>query len=64
MLSPTLLAALLQQFALPEIMAWLHELHSQGRVVTEAEALAKLNTDIDSGNAAGLAFLQAHPPSA
>ena len=59
-LPPLIFAALLQQFALPELARWLAELHAAGRVVTEAEARAKLGMDIDDGDAAGHAFLQTH----
>lgn len=61
---PLLLAALISQVGVPELARWLAELHSEGKVVTEAEALAKLELDVDTGNALGLTFLQAHPPSA
>lgn len=59
-MSPTLLAALINQFAVPEILRWLAQLHSEGRVVSEEEALAKLQMDADVGNAAGAAFLRSH----
>ena len=60
-MSPVLLAALINNVGIPELTRWLADLHSQGRTVTEADALAKLGLDADSGNAAGLAFLAAHP---
>jgi len=60
-LSPVLLGALINQIALPELGRWLAQLHAEGKVVTEAEALAKLGLDVDAGNAAGAAFLAAHP---
>ena len=60
-MNPVLLAALVNQIALPELTRWLASLHAENRVVTEEEALAKLNTDADAGIAAGLAFLAAHP---
>ncbi len=59
-MDPLLLAALIQQIAIPELARWLAELHADGRVVTEEEALAKLGMDVDAGNAAGLAFLETH----
>jgi hypothetical protein len=59
--NPLVVAALVNQVALPELTRWLAELHAEGRVVSEAEALSKLGLDVDGGNAAGLAFLQSHP---
>jgi hypothetical protein len=58
--NPLILAALINNIAVPELAAWLAQLHAAGKTVTEAEALAKLGTDVDSGNAAGLAFLSTH----
>ena len=60
-MSPLLLAALLNNIALPELSRWLQSLREQGRLVTEAEALAKLGMDVDAGNQAGLQFLATHP---
>jgi hypothetical protein len=60
-MDPTLMAALIGRIAVPELMAWLDRLHQAGKVVTEAEALAKLELDVDQGNAVGRAFLAAHP---
>ena len=60
-MNPVLLAALISQVAVPELARWLAGLHAEGKVVTEAEARAKLNMDIAAGDAAGLAFLQSHP---
>lgn len=57
---PLLLAALIQQVGVPELTRWLGELHAQGRVVGEAEALEKLGMDVDAGNAAGQAALARH----
>lgn len=56
-MSPRLLLALLTQVGVPELQRWLADLHAQGRTVTEAEALAKLGTDVATGNAIGQAFL-------
>lgn len=56
-LNPIILAALINNLAIPELARWLAELHNAGRTVTEAEALAKLALDVDAGNAAGRAFL-------
>lgn len=60
-MDPVILAALLNNVAVPELGRWLAQLHAAGKVVTEAEALAKLGLDVDSGNAAGHAFLDTHP---
>jgi hypothetical protein len=60
-MDPTLMAALIGRIAVPELMNWLDRLHRDGKVVTEAEALAKLRLDVDEGNAVGKAFLAMHP---
>lgn len=59
-LPPLLLAALINQLGAPEFMRWLISLHETDQVITIEVALAKLNMDIDQGNAAGLAALAAH----
>ncbi len=60
-MAPELLAALITEIGIPELTRWLAQLHSAGKMVTEAEALAKLNMDIDTANASGQAFLDSHP---
>lgn len=60
-MNPLILGALLNEIALPELNRWLQSLHAEGKLVTEAEALAKLNLDVDEGNALGIAFLKSHP---
>ncbi len=60
-LAPALLGALLNEIAIPELVRWLTGLHADGKVVTEAEALAKLNMDAATGDAKGRAFLETHP---
>jgi hypothetical protein len=62
-MSPLLLAALINNFAIPELSRWLASLHEEGRVVTEAEIMAKLNADADEVTRIGLAFLDSHPPT-
>lgn len=62
-MNPLLIAALINNLAIPELSRWLAQLHADGRMVTEAEALAKLNLDVDEGNAAGEQFLSSHPES-
>ncbi len=60
-MSPELLAALILRIAIPELTAWLAALRADGKLVTEEEALAKLEMDVDAGNAIGGAFLDSHP---
>jgi hypothetical protein len=60
-MNPLLLAALISNIGIPELASWLKSLHSAGEVVTEEAALAKLEMDIDEGDAAGIAFLATHP---
>lgn len=62
-MNAAILAALISQIGVPELLRWLASLHAEGKVVTEADALAKLGMDVDEGNAAGEAFLAAHPQS-
>jgi len=62
-MSPLLIAALINNIAVPELGRWLAQLHADGKLVTEAEALAKLDLDVDEGNAAGAQFLSSHPAS-
>ncbi len=59
-MNPLIIAALINNIAIPEIGRWLAELHAEGRVVTEEEALRKLALDVDAGNQAGRAFLDSH----
>lgn len=57
-LKASLLASLVDNVAVPEILRWLAQLHSEGRVVTEAEIAAKVGHTLDSGDASGRAFLE------
>lgn len=61
-MSPVILAALISQVGIPELQIWLAQLHAEGKVVSEDEALAKLHLDVDSGNALGLTFLEQTKP--
>lgn len=61
-MDPVLLAALIQQVAIPELLNWLRLRHAAGATITDAEILAKLNVDADTGIAKGKAWLAAHPP--
>jgi hypothetical protein len=63
-MNPVLLAALIQQVAVPELLNWLRNRHASGAVVTDADILAKLGLDADAGIMRGLAWLAAHPPVA
>lgn len=60
-MNPLLLAALIGQIGIPELARLLRDLHSEGKVLTEEEALAILDMDVEEGDAAGKAFLAAHP---
>ena len=59
-MNPLILGALIQNIAAPELARWLASIHAEGRVVTEADALAKLELDADPAIASGLAFVKAH----
>jgi len=54
-MNPVLLAALLQQFVLPEVMAWLAS--RKGTTITDADILTKLGVDEATGISIGEAFL-------
>ncbi len=56
-MSPLIIAALIEQLGVPELLRWLNSLHASGQVITEQAALDKLNLDVDAGNAAGAAFI-------
>jgi len=56
-LNPALIAALVQQVALPELMAWLAS--RKGTTLTDADIIAKLGVDEAAGIAQGEAFLAA-----
>ena len=61
MLSPALLIALIQNLAIPELVAWLHSRHNAGQPLDDAAILAKLGVDADGGIALFEAWLAAHP---
>lgn len=63
-MSPSLLAALINTIALPEITIWLRSLHASDTPVTDDMVLAKLQTDAQIGPDVGLAWLAAHPDPA
>ena len=60
-MNPLILAALITEIGIPELARWLAELHDGGELVTDDQALAKLDMDVDEGNAARQAFLDSHP---
>ncbi len=60
-MTPALLIALLQQIAIPELMAWLKSRHDAGQTIDDAAILEKLQMDADAGIAAGEQWLKDHP---
>jgi len=56
-----LLAALINQVAVPELTRWLASLHAASTPLTDADVLAKLASDTNLGETVGLAWLAAHP---
>ncbi len=62
-MDPVLLAALITQIGIPELMRWLQNLHAENKVITAEEALTKLGRDLDDGDAQALAALASHQPS-
>ena len=60
MLAP-LLIVLLQQVAVPEVIAWLHARHAAGLPIDDAAILEKLGVDANGGIALFEAWKAAHP---
>lgn len=60
-MNPALIAALIHNIALPEILAWLRSRKDSGQIITDADIIAKLQLDADEGIAIGEAWLAAHP---
>lgn len=60
-MSPLLLAALIQQVAVPELTRWLQSLHASGTPLTDAAIIQKLASDTNLGEQIGLAWLASHP---
>ncbi len=60
-MNPALIAALIQEVAIPELMAWLKSKQAAGEPIDDAAILAKLNMDADAVIAKGNAWLAAHP---
>ena len=60
-MNPLLLAALIEQVAIPELTRWLASMHAAGTVVDDKAIIAKLASDTNLGEQIGLAWLAAHP---
>lgn len=60
-MNPALLAALINQVAIPELTTWLRSLHANNTPLTDAMILQKLITDTDLGTQIGNAWLASHP---
>lgn len=61
-MNPAIIAALLQQVVIPEILAVIRAHHNAtGNLPTDAEVQAALSTDTAAGIAIGQAWLAAHP---
>ncbi len=56
-----LLAALINEIAIPELTAWLRSRHAAQQPVTDADVIAKLLTDTALGEQIGSQWLAAHP---
>lgn len=60
-MNPALIAALIHNFALPEILAWLKSRKDANQEIDDAAIIEKLQMDADHGIAVGEAWLDAHP---
>lgn len=60
-MDPALIAALIQNVAIPELLSWLKSRQESGQPIDDAAILAKLNADADAVIAKGRAYLDAHP---
>lgn len=59
-MNQNLLAALISQIGIPELVRWLRDRNSDDPI-TDAEVSAKLGMDADAGIAIGQAWLAQHP---
>ncbi len=59
--NPILLAALINQIAIPELTRWLQSLHATGAPLDDAAIIQKLAADTNLGEQIGQAWLAAHP---
>lgn len=60
-MNPALLAILINNFAVPELDAWLRSRHAAGAPITDADVLQKLLTDTTFGATLFDTWLTAHP---
>lgn len=60
-MNPLLIAALIQQVAIPELVNWLKSRSAAGQQIDDAAILARLQMDVAQGNAIGQAWLDSHP---
>ena len=60
-MNPLLLAALINEIAVPELSAWLRSLHASGTPLTDTVILQKLATDTDLISQIGNAWLVKNP---
>jgi hypothetical protein len=62
-MNPGLLAALINEIAIPELTNWLRSLHNTNTPLTDAVIIQKLVTDTNFAITVGNAWLAAHPPT-
>ena len=62
-MTPALLIALLQQIAIPELMAWLKSRHDAGQVIDDDAIIEKLHMDAAEVMGIALQWLKEHPPT-
>ena len=60
-MNPGLLAALINEIAIPDLTAWLRGLHAGGTPLTDATVVEKLVADANYGEQVAAAWLAAHP---
>jgi hypothetical protein len=59
--SASLIAALISQLALPELLDWLRSRTAAGSTITDADIIAKLQVDTEEGIRIGTNWLTANP---
>lgn len=60
-MNPALLAALVNEIAVPELTSWLRSLHANRTPLTDDLIIQKLVSDTDLGIKLGEAWLASHP---